>query len=74
MKPKRMKDKTELSRRAALTRLGLAAAVVYVAPTVTHLDGDAEARRRRRARPSHICPPGRPGCSGSGKGKGSKGT
>ncbi|MBT4489945.1 MAG: hypothetical protein HOK30_07990 [Rhodospirillaceae bacterium] len=61
------KSKAVLSRRKALTRLGLAAAVVYAAPTITHIE--AEAKRRRRARPSHICPGG--SCSG-GKGKGGK--
>jgi hypothetical protein len=58
-------NKSVLSRRKALTRLGLAVAVVYAAPTITHID--AEAKRRRRARPSNVCPGG--SCSG-GKGKG----
>lgn len=34
------------SRRLALMRLGLAAAAVYVAPTVLHLDRSANARVR----------------------------
>ncbi len=38
------------SRRRALARLGLAAAVVYVAPTITHIDGAALAKKK--ARPS----------------------
>ncbi len=56
-----------ISRRKALSRLGLAAAAVYAAPTVTRID-DAEARRQRRARPSVVCPGS--SCSGHGKGKG----
>ncbi len=55
-----------LSRRKALARLGLAAAVVYAAPTVTHIDGTALAKRKPR--PSIICPGS--SCSGHGKGKG----
>lgn len=45
----------ELSRRRALAKLGLAAAVAYVAPTVVHLDRSAKAVT--------------PSCTG-GKGKG----
>ncbi|NKB20513.1 MAG: hypothetical protein GKS01_08440 [Alphaproteobacteria bacterium] len=53
---------TKLSRRAALTRLGLAATAVYVAPTIMHIDRSAHAfvvpspcssgrgRRRRRCK------------------------
>jgi len=33
----------EISRRRALSRLGLGAAVAYVAPTVIHLDRSANA-------------------------------
>jgi hypothetical protein len=33
----------ELSRRRALAKLGLAAAAVYVAPTIVHLDRSAKA-------------------------------
>ena len=52
-----------LSRRAALTRLGLGAAVIYAAPTVTRLD------KARAAAPSHSCPPGAPGCGGGPPGR-----
>lgn len=52
----------KLSRRAALTRLGLTAAAAYVAPTIMHIDRSAHAfvvpspcssgrgRRRRRCK------------------------
>lgn len=43
-------------RRAALARLGLGAAAVYVAPTVLHLDRSARAVQ--------------PSCTGKGGGKG----
>lgn len=33
-----------VSRRAALVRLGLGAAAVYAAPTITRLDREAQAR------------------------------
>ena len=33
----------KLSRRGALARLGLTAATVYVAPTIFHIDRDAQA-------------------------------
>jgi hypothetical protein len=62
------KGKSVLSRRQALARLGLAAVVVYAAPTITHIDGAALARRK--GRPSVICPGG---SRGGGKGKGGKG-
>ena len=45
-----------LSRRQALTRLGLGAAVAYSAPTVLHLDRSARAVM--------------PSCTGKGQGKG----
>jgi hypothetical protein len=64
------KGKSVLSRRQALARLGLAAVVVYAAPTITHIDGAALARRK--GRPSVICPGGSCG-GGKGKGKGGKG-
>lgn len=44
-----MSDTKTLSRRKALSILGLAAAVGYAAPTVLGVD-QAEARRRRRRR------------------------
>jgi hypothetical protein len=47
--------KTGMSRRAALTKLGLGAAAIYAAPTVTRLD------TARAAFPSQ-CPPNRPDC------------
>jgi hypothetical protein len=50
-----------MSRRKALTRLGLAAGIAYAAPTIVHLDRSANAKTL----PSP-CPPG-------GKGKGKKG-
>jgi hypothetical protein len=53
-------EKSVLSRRKALARLGLAAAVVYAAPTITHIDGEALATKK--ARPSRCrgrsCPGG----------------
>ncbi len=36
-------DGSDLSRRAALTRLGLAATAAYVAPTIMHIDRSANA-------------------------------
>lgn len=59
-------EKAGLSRRAALTRLGLGAAAVYVAPTVTRLD------TARAAFPSGGCGSG-PGIGfgqGGGNGQG----
>lgn len=50
-----------LSRRKALARLGIAAGVAYVAPTIVHLDRSANAK----VLPSPCAPPG-----GKGKGKG----
>ena len=44
------------SRRQALARLGFAAAVVYAAPTILHLDRSAKAQ----VLPSCINPPGVP--------------
>lgn len=52
-----------MSRRKALTRLGLAAGVAYAAPTIVHLDRSANAK----VLPSP-CPP--PSGRGKGKGKG----
>lgn len=49
-----------LSRRKALARLGIAAAVAYTAPTVLHLDRSANA---------FILPTP---CQGKGKGKGAR--
>lgn len=43
-------DTVVASRRQALARLGLTAAVVYATPTVTHIDGAALASSK--ARPS----------------------
>lgn len=37
-------SKTGMSRRQALTRLGLGVAVAYTAPTVLHLDRSANAQ------------------------------
>jgi len=54
-----------LSRRKALARLGLVAAVAYAAPTITHIDGEALAKKK--ARPSVICPGG--SCGSKSKGK-----
>ena len=48
--------KPGLSRRAALARLGLGAAAIYAAPTITRLD------TAKAAFPSQ-CPPTRPACS-----------
>lgn len=52
-----------LGRRAALARLGLGAAAIYVAPTVTRID------QARAVAPSHSCPPGAPGCGGGPPGR-----
>jgi len=52
-----------MSRRKALTRLGLAAGVAYAAPTIVHLDRSANAKTL----PSP-CPP--PGSGGKNKGCG----
>ena len=54
-----------LSRRKALARLGLVAAVAYAAPTITHIDGEALAKKK--ARPSVICPGG--SCGSKSKSK-----
>jgi len=56
------------SRRAALAKLGLGAAAIYIAPTVTRID------QARAQAPSHGCPPGAPGCSGSHPGRGPGGS
>ena len=57
--PKKTKG---LTRRAALARLGLGAAIAYSAPTVLHLDRSANATIRPTPCPG----------KGKGKGKGSK--
>jgi len=44
-------DNTAVSRRAALARLGLGAAAVYAAPTVTSLT-PAHAKKSKGSRPS----------------------
>jgi hypothetical protein len=55
-------EKTSMSRRKALARLGLAAGVAYAAPTIVRLDRSANAK----VLPSPCPPPGkgnsRPGC------------
>lgn len=51
----RTEQKAGISRRAALTKLGLGAAAIYAVPTVTRLD------TARAAFPSQ-CPPNRPAC------------
>ena len=56
-------DKPKLTRRQALTRLGLSSAVTYVAPSVVHLDRSANAQ----ISPTPCPPPGK------GKGKGGSG-
>lgn len=53
--------KTGMSRRAALAKLGLGAAAIYAAPTVTRLD------TAKAAFPSQ-CPPQRPSCGSNGGG------
>ncbi len=55
----------DLARRRALARLGLGAAVAYVAPSVVHLDRSANA-----AVTPTPCPPGKGQGGGSNKGKG----
>jgi hypothetical protein len=49
-------DRSVISRRKALARLALAAAVVYAAPMIAHIDGEASARKK--SQPSVICPGG----------------
>ncbi|MEN8198294.1 MAG: hypothetical protein ABFS30_17605 [Pseudomonadota bacterium] len=46
-------SKTDLRRREALTKLGLAVTVAYSAPVILHLDRSANAQ----ATPSPACPP-----------------
>jgi hypothetical protein len=46
-------DKPMLSRRKALARLGLVAVVVYSAPTITRIDGDALSRHSKGGSPSN---------------------
>lgn len=60
-------QKSPMSRRKALTRLGLGVAVAYTAPTVLHLDRSANA-----VQPScNGKAKGNPWCNtGGGKGKG----
>ena len=60
-------DKTVLSRRKSLTRLGLAAAVVYAAPTITHIDGEALATKKSR-------PSGHGGSKSKSRGSKSRGS
>ncbi len=57
------KQKTGMSRRAALARLGLGAAAIYAVPTITRLD------TAKAAFPSQ-CPPNRPSCGAQRDGKG----
>jgi hypothetical protein len=59
---------TDVNRRAALRKLGLAATAVYFAPQVTRL-GTASAQ----GLPSPGCPPGQPGCTTPGPGNGGSG-
>ncbi|MDP6872435.1 MAG: hypothetical protein QF521_02815 [Alphaproteobacteria bacterium] len=61
-------DVSVLSRRKALARLGLVAAVAYAAPTITHIDGEALAKKK--ARPSVICPGGSCGSKSKSKSRG----
>ena len=57
--PDQDQNETEMWRREALAKLGIAATVAYTAPTVLRLDTSANARtrpspcahRRRRCRP-----------------------
>ncbi len=61
-------EKPSVSRRQALSRLGLGVAVAYSAPTVLHLDRSAKA-----VQPScnGAASKGNPWCdTGGGKGKG----
>lgn len=61
--PKAAGRAKSLGRRAALARLGLGAAAIYAAPTVTRID------QARAVAPSHSCPPGAPGCGGGPPGR-----
>ena len=58
----------DTTRRAALAKLGLAAAMLYAAPTVTRLD------QARAAIPSGGCRPPACGAPGGGPGGGPPGT
>tara|TARA_R110002110_G_scaffold415612_6_gene652175 strand:+ start:210765 stop:210968 length:204 start_codon:yes stop_codon:yes gene_type:complete len=51
-----------MTRRKALTRLGLAAGIAYAAPTIVHLDRSANAK----VLPSPCPPPGKGGKSKKG--------
>ncbi|MGE0256459.1 MAG: hypothetical protein AB7N54_06815 [Alphaproteobacteria bacterium] len=62
-KPFKAVQDAVLSRRMALVKLGLAAAAIYAAPTVAHLDSTPNAKTP----PRPPCPPGKggprpPGC------------
>ena len=57
-------EETKLSRRAMLTRLGLAAGAIYAAPALLQL-GEAQAGSFSRSRPSRS----RPSRSFSGQGR-----
>lgn len=59
-------EKSSVSRRQALTRLGLGVAVAYTAPTVLHLDRSAQAVQPSCNGKSK----GNPWCNTGGKGKG----
>lgn len=61
-----VRDRKTLTRRAALVRLGLGAAAIYVAPSVTRLDS------ARAAFPS-ACGPGQGFGRGGGGGQGGGG-
>jgi hypothetical protein len=57
-RPAGAKPELTASRRQALARLGLVAAVAYSAPTILHLDRAAKAN----VEPSCTPPPGQPSC------------
>jgi|GEM_PF-961313 len=64
-------DQSTISRRAALARLGLGAAAIYAAPTVTSLT-PAHAKKSKASRPSPSSF-SRSSNSGGGKKKSKKG-
>lgn len=70
------KSTTGMSRRKALTRLGLGVAAAYTAPTVLHLDRSAQAVQPSCAgagKGNPWCNKGKGGAFGGGKGNGKVG-
>lgn len=51
-------ERTKISRRKALTKLGLAAGTIYTAPTVLRIDRSARAQGASNGQGNGGCPPG----------------